>query len=132
MGVTSLGVVLGRAYSSPSSAIAFTADIINYKILSVKIVDWYGSGSQYQWPTKMNENGMGSGSVKSGNQRWLNYESVTGTAGIDETVRHKKSSTTYNTYGQDINDNLVAVGYYFDGSERLPFVYTMPAVSLML
>lgn len=124
LGVNGAGVILGRAYSSPSSAIAFMADIVGEKIHSATEVDWNGSGANYKWPTKLNENGIGSGSVQSSTQRWLHYEQIDNSTTIDKTVRYKKQTTTYNTYGQGINDNLLAVGYYLDGSRRVPFVYS--------
>lgn len=118
LGITSKGQILGRAYSTPSTAIAFTADIVNYKIHSAAEVNWNGSTNNYKWPSKMNENGIGSGSVQSSTQRWLHYEQVDNSTTIDNTVRYKNGSTTYNTYGQGINDYLLAVGYYLDGSRE--------------
>lgn len=124
LGINKKGEILGRAYTSPSTAIAFKAKVKNRKVTDASKIDWYSSGSLNSRPMKLNDNGIGSGNVQSSTQRWLNYQKVFGGTATDKTTRYKKGSTFYNTYGQGINEDLEAVGYYLDGSERIPFVYS--------
>lgn len=122
IGINNKHQLIGRAYNTPSSAVAFVAEIQNNKVVNASEVTWHSSGALNKWPIKINDDGIGSGSMQTGTTRWLHYMSMYGGT-TTKTTRQKLGSSFVNTYGQGINESLDVVGYYIDGGERVPFVY---------
>ncbi|MEZ5047830.1 MAG: T9SS type A sorting domain-containing protein [Chitinophagaceae bacterium] len=122
-GINDNNIIIGRAYSNPTTAIAIKGEIINDSIQNVTQANWHLSATTNKWPTKINNNNVGAGSIYTGTTRWFNYESILPPITVSATKRYEAGTTQYNSYGKGINDYNTACGYYLNGSQYIPCIY---------
>ena len=127
-GINNAGEILGTAYTSITAAITFRGEFTAaLGVQSIVQVNWNGSmTSQNQQPTRLNNNSVGVGAVRSGAgavNRWINYETVFPPNTVSGLKRRQIGTTQYNTYGLGINDANQVSGWYLNGTQYRAVVF---------
>ena len=125
-GINDAGFVVGKGYNSSNAAEVFQASIINGIVDQAVLLNWNDPAGISKNVGKLNNDDVAVGTVRSGTQNWMHFESVRAPFDVDETERYSTNNpgfVSYNTYGLGLNNFEKYTGWYLDGVTRNPVVF---------
>lgn len=122
-GINKDGLIIGRAYNDPSSAVVIRGQLSGGEITGMAVLGAFGTGT-FQNPKGLNNNNVAGGSLYIGTTRWMRLLEVLPPVTVDKTVRYSYGSTNYNTYGLGISDDNMGCGYYINSTDYVPLTYS--------
>ena len=126
-GINDSVYVIGRAYTSPNSAVAIRGHVVDGQITDVVEMTWYATGNTSRQPKGLSIDNIAGGAYTAGSgKKWLSYYSITPPVVFSNADIYVEGSTQYNTFGQGVTksgSNYLIPGYVLNGVTYHPFIY---------